>query len=666
MSASLIMDNGCTVGWKNLLVSQYYLQYRQFKSKMQAGVVQRGAAACSTIQQDHESGPKGRVLNWGKANYTKIRQELGNVDLEQLFEGISTFDMWEAFKERLINVQERHVPVKMRGRNGKIREPWMTVEILRLATRKKEAYIRSRRLKKDEALKEYRDFHPLYCKGLLNGEREEQGGEAEGANSFGCPQGKIAGRSELHTVCQVWPKQRYVQLYNDVPSLVLNASVMKASMPYAIYIILSTCVATFRNYPRLNLPPRLSQTVYSRFYPLAMQRIHRKLRVIDWSVRKMGQNLKTIDWNVTAMDQNLRTMDWNVTTMVRSFSSAFDILSAFYDWLSLDRRIYFALLTMQTIYYPILAIVGVPVNLLTIGTLSRGKCGLSKCVTRYLVAMATADLLVIILDLILRHIPIVYQEQFQSLYYIPICNIHAVLLYAATDCSVWFTVTFTFDRFVAICCQKLKSKYCSEKTAAVVLGTSTVLSCLKNITWYFMFTGRYLLWNIPWFCHATEDARNSRVWGTIEFLHYILTPFVPFMVILLLNVLTIRHILVSCRGRRRLLDHSRGERHRDPEMESRRNSIILLLIISANFILLWAVLMVFSIWSRMWYLGYHSVFLPEFLRELGFMLQLLSCCTNTAIYAVTQTQFREQLKNVLKYLISPIFKFIHCCGELNH
>ncbi|XP_067881197.1 probable G-protein coupled receptor 139 [Heterodontus francisci] len=380
----------------------------------------------------------------------------------------------------------------------------------------------------------------------------------------------------------------------------------------------------------------------------------------------MGQNLKTIDWNVTAMGQNLRIMDWNVTTMVRSFSSAFDILSAFYDWLSLDRRIYFALLTMQTIYYPILAIVGVPVNLLTIGTLSRGKCGLSKCVTRYLVAMATADLLVIILDLILRHIPIVYQEQFQSLYYIPICNIHAVLLYAATDCSVWFTVTFTFDRFVAICCQKLKSKYCSEKTAAVVLGTSTVLSCLKNITWYFMFTGRYLLWNIPWFCDATEDARNSRVWGTIEFLHYILTPFVPFMVILLLNVLTIRHILVSSRGRRRLLDHSRGERHRDPEMESRRKSIILLLIISANFILLWAVLMEFSIWSRMWYLGYHSVFLPEFLRELGFMLQLLSCCTNTAIYAVTQTQFREQLKNVLKYLISPIFKFIHCCGELNH
>ncbi|XP_067882445.1 probable G-protein coupled receptor 139, partial [Heterodontus francisci] len=296
--------------------------------------------------------------------------------------------------------------------------------------------------------------------------------------------------------------------------------------------------------------------------------------------------------------------------------------------------------------------------LLTIGILSRGKCGLSKCVTRYLVAMSAADLLVIILDLIFRHIPIVYWEQFRFLYSIPVCNIHAVLLYTVTDCSVWFTVTFTFDRFVAICCQNLKSKYCSEKTCAVVVGTVSLLSCLKNIFWYFMLTGRYWLWNNPWFCDVTMDVPESRVWGTIEFLHNILTPVIPFVLILLLNALTVRHILVSSRVRRRLRAHSSGESHRDPEMESRRKSIILLLVISGNFMLLWALLMVFSIWRRMWYLGYQSVILPGFLLELSFMLQLLSCSTNTVIYAVTQTQFREQVKNVLKYPFNTIVKLI--------
>ncbi|XP_067884090.1 G-protein coupled receptor 39-like [Heterodontus francisci] len=387
---------------------------------------------------------------------------------------------------------------------------------------------------------------------------------------------------------------------------------------------------------------------------------HSSFCKLEWSQR-VGEdswNLRTIDWNVTRMSQNLRRIDWNITTMGRSFSWDLHILSTDYDSLSLQSRIHYALMIMQYIYYPILAIVGVPANLVTMGILSQGKCGLSKCVTRYLVAMSVADLLVVFLDLILRHIPIVYAEQFIFLESIPVCNIHAVLLYAATDCSVWFTVTFTFDRFMAICCQKLKSKYCTEKTAAIVLGTVTVLSCLKNIFWYFMFTGLYWLANIPWFCGVTWDVRFSPVWGTIESLHHILTPCVAFVVILLLNVFTIKHILVSSRARRRLRAHSSGESRRDPEMESRRKSIILLLVISANFILLWTLFMAYSLWSRMWELGYKSVFLPVYLLEMGFMLQLLSCSTNTAIYAVTQTQFREQLKNVLKYPFTPIVKFI--------
>ncbi|XP_067881782.1 probable G-protein coupled receptor 139 [Heterodontus francisci] len=257
--------------------------------------------------------------------------------------------------------------------------------------------------------------------------------------------------------------------------------------------------------------------------------------------------------------------------------------------------------------------------------------------------MSEADLLVIILDLILRHIPIVYREQFQFLKSIPVCNIHAVLLHAATDCSVWFTVTFTFDRFVAICCQTLKM---------------SVLSCLKNIFWYFMLTGEYSLENDRWFRDVTEDVMLSRVWVTIELLHHILTPGLPFVVILLLNALTVRHILVSSRARRKLRAHSSGGSRRDPEMESRRKSIILLSVISGNFNLLWAVLMVFLIWRQIWYLGSVSVYLPPFLWESGFILQLLSCCTNTAIYAGTQTQFRKQLKNVLKYPLTSIVKFI--------
>ncbi|XP_059497802.1 probable G-protein coupled receptor 139 [Stegostoma tigrinum] len=337
-----------------------------------------------------------------------------------------------------------------------------------------------------------------------------------------------------------------------------------------------------------------------------------------------------------------------VTTMHRGFYDGLYWLSQ--DWISLPSRIQDVLWVTQGVYYPILAIAGVPMNIVTLVILSRKKCGLSKCVTSYLVAMAATDLMIIIVDLILRHMPMVYHIHFIFLYSVPVCNIHAVLLYAVTDCSVWFTVTFTFDRFLAICCQKLKSKYCSEKTAAVVLGTVSVLSCLKNTFWYFMLTAHYWLMNRPWFCRVTNDVRESRFWVIIEFLHHILTPALPFVLILLLNVFTVRHILVTSRARGRLI----GQSARDPEMESRRKSIILLFVISANFILLWSMIMVYSIWNRMLYLRYLSVWINDFVQELAFMLQLLSCCTNTVIYAVTQTKFREQLKSVLKYPFTSI------------
>ncbi|XP_067865930.1 probable G-protein coupled receptor 139 isoform X1 [Heterodontus francisci] len=67
----------------------------------------------------------------------------------------------------------------------------------------------------------------------------------------------------------------------------------------------------------------------------------------------------------------------------------------------MDRPI---LVQIEAVYYPFLAAVGVPANLLTIVILSRGKCGLSKCISRYMVAMTTADLLVLIFDVILYEI----------------------------------------------------------------------------------------------------------------------------------------------------------------------------------------------------------------------------------------------------------------------
>uniref|UniRef100_UPI00398EA989 probable G-protein coupled receptor 139 n=1 Tax=Pristiophorus japonicus TaxID=55135 RepID=UPI00398EA989 len=311
------------------------------------------------------------------------------------------------------------------------------------------------------------------------------------------------------------------------------------------------------------------------------------------------------------------------------------------------------------ICYMIIAVIGVPVNLVAIVILSRGKCGLSTCTTRYLVAMAVADLLVVITEVILYRINGYYFPRC-FLDITPVCRVRYLLSRVAMDCSVWFTVTFTFDRFVAICWQKLKTKYCTGRTAAVVLATSCILLSSKNIPFYFTFQPWVIIDNVPWYCYNIPAYFTEPGWVGFDWFDTVLTPLLPFSIILLLNALTVKHILVASRVRKRLRGESKGENGSDPEMESRRKSVILLFTISGSFILLWLVYVIYFLYYSI--AGINPDDFKDFLSifpQVGSILQNLSCCTNTFIYGVTQSKFREQLKSAVKYPLTSIIQLIN-------
>ncbi|XP_043533788.1 muscarinic acetylcholine receptor M2-like [Chiloscyllium plagiosum] len=207
--------------------------------------------------------------------------------------------------------------------------------------------------------------------------------------------------------------------------------------------------------------------------------------------------------------------------------------------------IYKFIISLGKLYYPLLAVFCVPVNIVTVLILSRGSCGLTKCVTHYLLSMAAADTLLLIIELMDRYFPILFQKSFVLEHFTEIYKIHDIMLHSTTDCCVWFTVVFTFDQFVAICCHKFKRKYCTEKTAAFALGSVILLSAIKNITWYVMLTDNYRLGYKDWFCCASTNVTETLDSLAAMRLHYILTLVLPFVVILLLHVLIIRHMLLS-------------------------------------------------------------------------------------------------------------------------
>ncbi|XP_062913351.1 probable G-protein coupled receptor 139 [Mobula hypostoma] len=290
------------------------------------------------------------------------------------------------------------------------------------------------------------------------------------------------------------------------------------------------------------------------------------------------------------------------------------------------------------------------VNLLAILILSRGKCGLSKCITRYVVGMATADLMGIVFAVVLEQINNIYAS---FLLITPICTVTLVLRLATMDCSVWLTVAFTFDRCIAICSQKLREQYCTERIATVVIAIVGAGSCARCVPFYFKVDPFAIINNVPWRCISKPEYFTSVVWKAYQLFNGIITPLLPIGLMLSSNALTVSHIIAAYGVRRALQNSSQNQK--DPEAQNRRKSIILLFALSANFILLWIPFIVYTMNWQVQNYFYTDRYLstPTYmLQQFGLMLQFLCTCTNTCIYTQSQRKFREELKNGLKYLFT--------------
>lgn len=188
-----------------------------------------------------------------------------------------------------------------------------------------------------------------------------------------------------------------------------------------------------------------------------------------------------------------------------------------------------------------------------------------------------------------------------------------------------------------ICCHKLRSRFCTENTAARVIATVCPLFCCKNIPWYFASEPSISVHNVDWICYTKQEFYIEPTWILFTWIHRCFNPLLPMFLILLLNALTVGHILRASQVRRNLRGSKNGANQNDAELESRRKSIILLFAISGNFIILWMTYFIFFLWTQIAKRFYSTGFSdPAVIAdETSYMLLLLSCCTNTCIYAVT-------------------------------
>ncbi|XP_069798643.1 G-protein coupled receptor 15-like [Narcine bancroftii] len=294
-------------------------------------------------------------------------------------------------------------------------------------------------------------------------------------------------------------------------------------------------------------------------------------------------------------------------------------------------------------------------NFLTIVILSRGRCGLSKCISAYMMTMAVADFTVIVINVILYEIMIprlLNTFLHHTNFLIAMMYVLAITL----ELSQWSTVAFTVDRYVAICCQKLKPKYCRVKTLSILAPIILILLCVENIPLLFAFEPRQIIGTVSWGTRPILDVLASPAFVAFIRVKSIQSLFIVFGLMFLFNGLTIRHILLVSKARRAFRSYKSGNAH-DREMESRKRSIVLLFSVSASFTLLWLpVTVTYFITSFTMYVNRDYFSPAQIAVHVGTLLVNLSSCTNTFIYAATQSKFKEELKTLKAFPCSFIMK----------
>ncbi|XP_072342220.1 probable G-protein coupled receptor 139 [Scyliorhinus torazame] len=290
----------------------------------------------------------------------------------------------------------------------------------------------------------------------------------------------------------------------------------------------------------------------------------------------------------------------------------------------------------------------IPANIVTLLILRFRDCGLCKRTTIYLVAMVSSDLMVLIFLVLINYVlaPRLPQALFLN---ILVSGLNSLMSVAVTNCSVWLTVSFTCDRFVAICCQSFKRRFCAPKSAALVVGAIYLGTYVRSIPNFFT--------NVHYYDHEelekeSRDAPSTdsiHAWRVFYWVKLILNPLVPYFAVMLLNLLTVRHVLAASRVRRGF--RADGQSTRDPEMQNRKKALVLLIAASASFILLWMPTICLFLFSRITATySFHDFKDPvAVIHEIADMLSILNCSTSTCMYALTQSKFRAELRRVVRY-----------------
>ncbi|XP_040283942.1 probable G-protein coupled receptor 139 [Bufo bufo] len=312
--------------------------------------------------------------------------------------------------------------------------------------------------------------------------------------------------------------------------------------------------------------------------------------------------------------------------------------------------------TVQRLFYPIMCVFGMPASLVTMAVLWKGNLDMSKSIVYYLVALAVANFLLILVVTVFRDIFYFYVDI--TLWWPePSCGVSNWIYFTCVYSLTWLTVAFSVDRYIIICCMKLKLRFCKPSVTRWVILFVCVCAFFVAMPTFWMYvpvrttTPDGALFHI---CSLNRNLSSIPFLSVYDHIQTTVWIVFPLVSLLLTNGLTVWHINMATRLRQGLKGSSTGKQSEDQEVARRRKSVTLLAMISISFLVHWLPKMVVKILERFTYPPvnrydfYHPV---NVVRMVCNMLIVFSSFSNVCIYSLTITKFREELFKGVKFIL---------------
>ena len=292
----------------------------------------------------------------------------------------------------------------------------------------------------------------------------------------------------------------------------------------------------------------------------------------------------------------------------------------------------------------------VPPILLVLGTLGnffsfvilRRKSMRKFSTYLYLSILSVADTLVLYVGLLRLWIGELTGSDFKDTN-VWICKFVTVFGYTVSDYSVWLIIAVTVERYIVVANPfKIQTMCNIMRAVKIMLGIFAVLLAINaHFFWTVEIrTHPYGGKNIT-MCGGgpNYEVLVGDAWPWVDTCLY---SFIPFVVILILNVLIIRHVLKARKSRSQL--QSSADAKQAANYHDSTRMTIMLLSISFTFLITTLPMNISSIAKIFWKLRNHKGLAQyTLLRTITTLLMYLNHSMNFVIYCVTGRKFRQQL-----------------------